>query len=359
MEDESVARDDVDLKVLMANGRAFEISVQKSQAVGDVRQKVEIQHPVPPATFLKLMQNGQVLLDTFPVSKLDPSQPMFAVVARDTRTEVLLQAAGTFEGYNDLLQKAQVSEDGEVQKMLVVGSMPSILAVLEEMGGNPEEFVGLRPGATEGTLEIDGEDGALLVPSLDASVLSSRQPDAAISHIIITAQVNSDSYNRGLGIGIEPSPLLDETLADDGLPFYTYNDLGVTKKKNISIIKFHPGMGGGELRLEGFGGWKNSDIGFTPKNWKDAGGKFHTLEFWLAVDGDNKFQITGTEEGQVWAQNWKNKLFDGRYLPSVFAWIDLGGSMNKPLHVGQITMKAVLSSLRDEESSKGKQTPEV
>jgi len=344
--------DSVHLKVHMANGSAFDISVQKTQAVGDVRQQVEIQHPVPPATYLKLMQNGQVLLDTFPVSKVDTSQPMFAIIAKDTRTEVLLQAAGTFEGYEDLLQNAVVVEDGEVQSMLSVGPLPSILTVLEEMGGNPEEFEGVRPGANEGTLEFSGQDGALLVPSLDASVLLLKQPDAAISHVIITAQVNSDSYNRGLGIGVEPSPLLDKTVREDGLPWYTYNDLGVTKKKNITIIKFHPGMSGGELRLEGYGGWYNQSIGFTPENWTASHGNFHTLEFWLGVDGDNKFQITGTQETQVWTKTWHNKLFDGRYFPAVFAWIDLGGGRNQPLHVGQITMKAVLSSVQKEESSK-------
>merc|ERR1719162_2222835 len=104
--------------------------------------------------------------------------------------------------------------------------------------------------------------------------------------------------------------MLDTSVTEEGLPWYTYCDLGVSRKKHVTVMKFHPGMHGGQLRIEGFGGFGNQSIGFTPKNWTDSCQKYHDIDFHLRPDGLNEVAIKGTEEGEVYSKSWKNKIID-------------------------------------------------
>jgi len=104
-----------------------------------------------------------------------------------------------------------------------------------------------------------------------------------------------------------------------------YNGYGLQKDKNSNAIKFHPGMGGGQLRIEGVGGFGNQDIGFTPQDWTSSENSFHTLEVSLGTDGQNNLKLTG-HQGEVWQRGWENRLTDGRYSPELHAWLDMGGS---------------------------------
>ena len=65
----------------------------------------------------------------------------------------------------------------------------------------------------------------------------------------------------------------------------------IESTRTNNTVKFHPGMHGGMLRVEGGGGFFNQSIGFTPKSWTDSGHRFHKLEVTAGADGDNEVRI--------------------------------------------------------------------
>lgn len=323
--------------VMFAGGTTLEVSVPKSDTVKALRGSVEQKHDVPPACIMKLFQGQQILLDSMPIGELSMVDPVFAVVARETNLEVLLQAAGTYNGYKELLRGA--SPDPDDINIKVVGPMPSILAVLEDMSGQAPNVPNLCAGSKDGSLEFSGADGALLLPSLDATPWLAAAGVDLFKSVTIVVEVNSDSYNRGLGVVLEASPLMDVTIDESGFPSYVYNGLGISSGKQQNAVKFHPGMGGGQARVEGVGGFGNSSMGFTPLNWSESGKKYHTFELNLGADGTNEVCIKGTSEGQVWRRPWKRTLTSGKHIPAVYAWLDLGGEVRKPLQLGQIHVR--------------------
>ncbi|CAE8660125.1 unnamed protein product, partial [Polarella glacialis] len=242
---------------------------------------------------------------------------------RQTDVEKLLQASGSHTVYQDLLRTAPADPDDNKTRLL--GPMPSILCVLEKLSGLPViEVDHLRKGQLPNTLEFDGADGALLVPSLDAMPLLKAAGAGSFERVTVSVEVNSDASNHGLGVMLEISPLVEggaEKQEGDG--------------KNY--IKFHPGMWDGLMRVEGPGGWPNHLTGFAPHNWTGSGQKFHRLHLVLNANGDNLVRIEGTNAGEVFEAPWTNQLTDGRYLPSVYAWLDCGEC--EPVVIGKITMR--------------------
>merc|ERR1712187_579108 len=77
---------------------------------------------------------------------------------------------------------------------------------------------------------------------------------ARAKSVTLCVGVNSDAYNRGLGVVVNANPSLDVTMNENGLPSYAYNGYGLQRGVRGNAIKFHPGMGGGEFRIEGKGG---------------------------------------------------------------------------------------------------------
>lgn len=308
-----------------------------SDIVRAVREAVEEEHPPPPACITKIFQAGRLLLDETPVAALEAGQPIFAVVARETRLEVLLQAAGSCGLYEEMLREAKPEAKPEAPRLLATGPSPSILEVLEEMAGQPLEVPDLRAGASPSMLEFSGRNGQLLVPSLDTVQLLHQHGVDSFEKVTLCVEVNSDAYNRGLGVVLEASPLMDSSVDEHGLPMYVYNGLGISSDKKQNAVKFHPGMRMGQLRIEGLGGWGNQSIGFTPAGWTASGKKLHTLKLTFGADGNNLMSIEGTETGQLWSKPWKRQLTEGRHTPAIYAWLDLGDA--QPLHVGQIKMQ--------------------
>eukprot|EP00747_Dinoflagellata_sp_TGD_P037505 gnl/TRDRNA2_/TRDRNA2_139119_c0_seq1.p1 gnl/TRDRNA2_/TRDRNA2_139119_c0~~gnl/TRDRNA2_/TRDRNA2_139119_c0_seq1.p1 ORF type:complete len:364 (-),score=69.89 gnl/TRDRNA2_/TRDRNA2_139119_c0_seq1:101-1192(-) len=359
---------DINLSISTVGGRTIGVCVAPVALMAEVRAIVEQKLVLPPATYLKLLQNGQILQDDMPVAKLNDSVPLFAAVARETDVEVLLQAAGSYEGYREMLKSATVKPNAaESGGVAVVGPMPTILAVLEDMCGQAVAWKDgtLRVASAGGSLlEFCGSNGAMLLPSLEASPLLEVLDGASISHVIICAGVNSDSYNRGLGLVVEASPLLDATEDESESRCYLYSGLGYEienmqdglEKRRANMVKFHPGMNFGQLRVEGQDGFGNNNVGFTPDNWTDSGQKLHLMELTLGADGKNEVcLINGTpepgKEPEVWRREWTHKLFDGKHIPSVSAWIDMGGSEGRPLNVGPITLRAQFSKQQAADTS--------
>jgi len=323
--------------VTLPGGTIHSVSLSSDGTVLELREGVEKLHQVPPACFLKLFQDGQLLLDKDPLAGVDATQPVFGAVSQDTSVQALLQASGKYWGYTDIV-KGMVKDEIDPH-MFCSPCMPTILQVLEDMGGQAPEMTNLRKGAKDGTLEFTGAEGDLILPSLDASPILVAAGVDAFTQVTLIIEVNSDAYNRGLGVVLEASPLLDSTVDEAGLPSYIYNGYGVDQEgKKQNAIKFHPGMSGGQLRIEGIAGWGNSSIGFTPANWSECANKYHTLELTLGADGRNEMCIKGTNEGEVWRKPWTRQLTDGRHIPAVYAWLDMG-SESQPLQIGSIRMR--------------------
>lgn len=255
--------------------------------------------------------------------------------------ELLLQAAGSWEGYKEMLM-ALSFEGGRVK---TVSSIPSILAALEDMSGQRPEIEDLRPGE-HGGLEMSREDGHLLLPSISTAPLhpvgGKELKEPHFSKVVISIQLNSDAWDRGLGIVVEQPPSMQSDLHTSGLPMYIFSGWGVSKTKNSNVIKFHPGMRGGQLRIEGAGGFANCDMGFTPQNWTQSERKFHTFQVTIGTDGRNQLKVISTT-GQVFSAHWRNKLTDGKFMPAVYAWLDLGGN-GKPLFLGDMSLEIHLDS---------------
>jgi len=206
------------------------------------------------------------------INQIDREELIFAVVAQDTKLECLLLAAGSYEGYHNCLAAAKV--DPDASDTAIVGPMPCILNVLEDMAGRnvSEEMKHLKCGEADGTLEFFGAKGDLLLPSIDASTLLAACSVNAFTRVQVCVEVNSDACNQGLGVVIEKSPLEDSTIDESGLPSYIYNGYGVKddkKSKSQCAVKFHPGMNGGMLRVEGAGGFRNQNVGFRPLTWRN------------------------------------------------------------------------------------------
>eukprot|EP00933_Yihiella_yeosuensis_P036044 TRINITY_DN2973_c0_g3_i3.p1 TRINITY_DN2973_c0_g3~~TRINITY_DN2973_c0_g3_i3.p1 ORF type:complete len:334 (-),score=61.14 TRINITY_DN2973_c0_g3_i3:288-1289(-) len=322
--------------VSMMSGDAMDVNVPSDGTVLHLREGVEAIHEVPPACLLKMFQGGDVLEDQRLVSELNAEEQIFAIVVRETKVEILLQAAGSYQGYKDLL--ASASDDPDEATSKLVGPMPSILSVLEDMRGEPVEVANLVKAEDPERMEFGGSDGVLILPSLDADPLLKKAGKESFTAVTLTVEVNSDAYNRGLGVVLEASPLMEPSKDDKGLPTYIYNGYGISDDKVQNAIKFHPQMSGGQLRNEGAGGWGNSNVGFTPLSWQQSQHKFHKLQLLLKPDGSNTFTIKGTEEGQTWERSWKRVYTNGRYIPALYAWLDLGGN-DRPLMIGEISMK--------------------
>merc|ERR1712079_255229 len=144
-----------------------------------------------------------------------------------------------------------------------------------------------------------------------------------------------DSYNFGLGIVIEASPQMNESLEHRHEDIH--NGFGVHLNRNA--IKLHPDYPGGKLSVEGPGGFSDTDIGFTPPGWTNSGFKLNMLEITTGVDGNNEVLIRSASGQAKWRQNWRHKLFDGKDIPTVYAFIHFGGDEGKPLMVGHVSLK--------------------
>merc|ERR1711957_816898 len=89
--------------------------------------------------------------------------------------------------------------------------------------------------------------------------------------VTLAIGVNSDANNRGLGVVAEASPHVTLPTDFKEMPVSHYNGYGLHNEgRRRNALKFHPNMGGGQLRIEGAGGFNNTSIGFTPKGWSKS-----------------------------------------------------------------------------------------
>ena len=219
------------------------------------------------------------------------------------------------------------------------GPMPTILQVMKNNQLELSQNCSIKASA-DNQLSFNGKEGAVLIPSLDASSLMSVNNIDQLSEVTVCVPVNSNSYNRGLGAGVIAAVEMNGSDQDLG-HIETYSNY-CRRDDNVlvgtgarsAVVKFHPGMVGGSLRVEGPGGFSNLSVsGWLCNNLEHSGGELHQIRITCRASGQNTISIPETG----WSKNWTCKLFDGRYLPGVFVWIDLGGEQGKPLVVGEIS----------------------
>merc|ERR1719343_479094 len=128
----------------MTSGKEIEAAVPSFASVFDLRSVVASHVHLPAGANLRLLQGPQVLNDKQSISILNPDELIFAVVCKDTPLEQLLLEAGTYEGYADILSKAFRDKKA---KNVTTCPMPSILDVLEDMGGQLPKIDGVTGGA--------------------------------------------------------------------------------------------------------------------------------------------------------------------------------------------------------------------
>ena len=90
---------------------------------------------------------------------------------------------------------------------------------------------------------------------------------------------------------------------------HSYNEHSLVSSGTCSaLVKFHPGMSGGQLRVEGPGGFGNRSVPqWDPKSWSGAAESLHQLEITLGADGNNEVRVVGNSHRMT----WKCDLFDG------------------------------------------------
>jgi hypothetical protein len=180
----------------------------------------------------------------------------------------------------------------------------------------------------------------MILPSLDVAELIDKLKLDELKQITIIVGVNSDVYNRGLGVTLKADP--STAAAEDPEEWYEYGGSGADLEGGSNSIKFHPNMDGGQLRVEGSGGFHNTDIGFTPPGWSGSGNKLAILEITISADGNN--EISFKIDGQTWTGTWNNMLISNSRIPAVFAHVDLGGTEDEPLIVGQVLLRLETSA---------------
>eukprot|EP00931_Biecheleriopsis_adriatica_P022985 TRINITY_DN14630_c0_g1_i1.p1 TRINITY_DN14630_c0_g1~~TRINITY_DN14630_c0_g1_i1.p1 ORF type:complete len:407 (+),score=82.50 TRINITY_DN14630_c0_g1_i1:85-1221(+) len=351
----------VTFEVVMMNGMQLEVKVEKTDTVKQIKEDAEKQLGLQEQKhkFLKLVCDGDVLLPSMPVASLQ-SDMLFGSVSREQSLEVLRQAASSYPAYAELMASADLQTEG-TQQIVATQAFPSILDVLEDLAGQPKPVKDMK-AEDSGKLRFWGRSGGLLMPSLKAAPLKERLGADTLEEVSIIVGCNSDCYNRGLGVGLESSPLMCSTVDEKGIPSYMYNGLGVNDnsgdeeedeeeeeekvaakpaEKKRNVVKFHPGMHGGLLRIEGVGGWNNTDIGFTPKSLSQTGGALHTLILTLRKCGRNTIEFKGAgADGPTWSKDWQRQLFDGDHIPSVFAFLDLGSTEDQGVMYGRVSLQA-------------------
>lgn len=244
-----------------------------------------------------------------------------------------MDLAGDYD-YSDSLSAPKQDD----QKRAVAGPFPRITEV----------FNGEHPGLTEhagNMLKFTGQGAALILPSLSVSPLLRKMCQKSLDKVTLIVGINSDSYNNGLGVMLKSTSDsdvghdegTDQEEGSGGADAYYYGGRPEGDGRS-NYIKFHPGMDGGELRIEGPGGFGNTDIGFTPETFSASGQRLHILEITLSTNGENELQfISATDSTAMFQATWKNTLFDGTHTPELLSWTDM---TNKALMIGQISLRA-------------------
>lgn len=136
-------------------------------------------------------------------------------------------------------------------------------------------------------------------PAFAAAVGAGREVTAAAGQAVITNTLEDNGLGlavvRGFPGEVTYSVEIGATLCDGA--FNIGMLIGSTR------VAFHPGYPGGALRVEGFGGFGNQDMGFTPAN-----GVLHRLEVKQNAGGVvGLFEITftdGENPANVYTNSW-------------------------------------------------------
>lgn len=108
----------------------------------------------------------------------------------------------------------------------------------------------------------------------------------------LAVSCNAAMYNRGLGCYLEAA-------SSRACPSRA--------SKHMNRLCYHPGMHGGQLRMEGPGGHNNKDLGWTPNATED-GSSLQIITLRVAADGVHRYTITSSDGQHRSEGTWTNTL---------------------------------------------------
>jgi hypothetical protein len=256
--------------------------------------------------------------------------------------------------YNEILSKPSFDQE----KRAVIGPFPRITDIVGLQEFASVEVSGSLSNNGTTLLEFIGEEETMIMPSLDVTALLAKLQTDKLEKITYIVGVNSDSYNRGLGVTLKATHNTTDNGSDvassgNREDWYEYGG-GKTLDSASNSIKFHPDMRDGQLRVEGPGGFHNQDIGFTPLGWSASTNELTILEITISADGANEILVKGASTQDTWKRAWKNVLIHGNHIPALFAHIDLGGVEGKPLIIGPMSELSAARAARKKAAAVGR-----
>jgi len=106
-----------------------------------------------------------------------------------------------------------------------------------------------------------------------------------------------------------------------------------------NYLEFTPDVDPGEFTIDGPGGW-TSQMGFIPPGWSTSEHALNTLTVTMSADGVNTLLLSSHSGAESYTRTWFHKLFDGRDVPAVFAWVEGGAERGRPLLIGAVSLRA-------------------
>lgn len=336
----------VTVTVQMANGEEVVVEVTASTTVDEVRQLV-LEQVKPASTvtddcFVRLLSGNQLLQGGTLVSDVDLQSPVFGIVVESLDLQALQALAADSPLYAEAFACAALKVEGD-QVVATMRDLPSILEVYQDVGGQLPTLEAACHDAATGHFAYWGNTGEMLLPSLSAGPL--HEAMGTISKVVIEIGVNSDNFNNGLGVVVEAAEdmtRVPDEPARQPRSFYVYCSSlsGLSETRARNAVKFHPGMHGGELRVEGRGGFPNQNVGFRPAAWQE-GNRLHTLKLELGADGTNAVTLVdATNESRMWTKRWRHQLFDGVNIPALYTWLDCARNQHSPVYYGRVSIVA-------------------
>jgi len=211
-----------------------------------------------------------------------------------------------------------------------VGPLPNILDYYHEAG-----LAGLLHRASQhvtldkasGALAFAGPMQDMVMPSLDASPLLRALSQASLPTVTVVAQLNSNS--DCFGLTLEASPMLNRTGWRDSSARSSVILRPSAKQPFVVMNDGRPDLVQGK-------------VPFSLPSWTVSGARFHTLTMTFGRDGYNHVMLapaSSLSQPSTASLSWRQMLFDGRDIPSVYAITHCHGSQTGKVLVGQIRIR--------------------
>eukprot|EP00929_Paragymnodinium_shiwhaense_P004457 TRINITY_DN10543_c0_g2_i2.p1 TRINITY_DN10543_c0_g2~~TRINITY_DN10543_c0_g2_i2.p1 ORF type:complete len:221 (-),score=66.04 TRINITY_DN10543_c0_g2_i2:7-669(-) len=211
----------VTFNITFMDGQSVSVCMPASETVGALSAAAGKELGIAEHCFVKLLCEHKVLLRSQSLSDLGNATDLIGMVSSESDVKILKQAAGNFDAYHELIaaatQEEATDESGDTYPTVATKEFPNILEVLREMGGDEAKLEFMKE-EEDGLLRYWGAEGEMLLPTLDTSELRKKLGVQKLTELTFSIGVNSDMFNRGLGVGREAAPQIKSTVDDKGHP---------------------------------------------------------------------------------------------------------------------------------------------